>query len=97
MKELDFFYFFGSGYAYLSVMRIEDLAAAAGVSVRWRPFSVRTLMIEEGNIIRNQPAKMHYMWRDVERRAANCSTCASEDSLERRLTTSPSRRTPCGP
>jgi 2-hydroxychromene-2-carboxylate isomerase len=70
MKELDFFYFFGSGYAYLSVMRIEDLAAAAGVSVRWRPFSVRTLMIEEGNIIRNQPAKMHYMWRDVERRAA---------------------------
>jgi len=27
-------------------------------------------MIEEGNMIRNQPAKMRYMWRDVERRAA---------------------------
>jgi hypothetical protein len=23
MKQVDFFYFFGSGYAYLSVMRIE--------------------------------------------------------------------------
>ena len=70
MKELDFFYFFGSGYAYLSVMRIEKLAEAAGVTVRWRPFSVRTLMMEEGNMIRNQPAKMRYIWRDVERRAA---------------------------
>jgi 2-hydroxychromene-2-carboxylate isomerase len=68
--ELDFFYFFGSGYAYLSVMRISDLAAIAGVTVNWRPFSVRALMIEQNNMIRNQKQKMAYTWRDVERRAA---------------------------
>ena len=69
MKEIDFFYFFGSAYAYLSVMRIEELAEAAGVTVRWRPFSVRALMKEEGNNLRTQPAKMRYIWRDIERRA----------------------------
>jgi 2-hydroxychromene-2-carboxylate isomerase len=70
MRELDFFYFFGSGYAYLSVMRIDRLADAAGVRVRWRPFSVRALMIEQNNMIRNQAEKMAYSWRDIERRAA---------------------------
>lgn len=69
MKEMDFFYFFGSAYAYLSVMRIEKLAEAAGVKVHWRPFSVRALMKEEGNNLRTQPAKMRYIWRDIERRA----------------------------
>lgn len=68
--ELDFFYFFGSGYAYLSVMRISEVARRAGVKVNWRPFSVRTLMIEHNNMIRNQKQKMAYTWRDVERRAA---------------------------
>ena len=48
MPQMDFFYFFGSCYAYLSVMRIEKLAAEAGVEVRWRPFSVRDLMTEKG-------------------------------------------------
>ena len=70
MKELDFFYFFGSGYAYLAVMRIDRLAEAANVKVNWRPFSVRVLMIEQGNMIRNQPQKMAYTWRDIARRAA---------------------------
>ncbi len=37
MKQIDFFYFFGSVYAYLSVMRIGMLADKAGLSVRWRP------------------------------------------------------------
>jgi 2-hydroxychromene-2-carboxylate isomerase len=69
--SLDFFYFFGSTYSYLSVMRIEGVAAAAGVEVRWRPFSVRALMIEQGNLMRSQPAnKTAYMFRDLERRAA---------------------------
>lgn len=33
MKQVDFFYFFGSGYAYLSVMRIQALAKEVGVTV----------------------------------------------------------------
>ncbi|WP_210200047.1 DsbA family protein [Mesorhizobium sp. WSM3868] len=70
MKQLDFFYFFGSGYSYLSVMRIADMAKQAGVAVRWRPFNVRTVMAENNIALRTQAAKVKYMWRDVERRAA---------------------------
>jgi 2-hydroxychromene-2-carboxylate isomerase len=69
MPQIDFFYFFGSCYAYLSVMRIDKLAAEAGVEVRWRPFSVRDLMTEKGYSLRTQPTKMTYIFRDVERRA----------------------------
>ena len=69
-RVLDFFFFFGSGYAYLSVMRIEALAARAGVPVNWRPFSVRALVDEQGNNFRNVAPRMAYIWRDIERRAA---------------------------
>lgn len=70
MKQVDFFYFFGSCYAYLSVMRIGALATEAGVTVRWRPFNVRTVMAENNIALRTQVAKVKYMWRDLERRAA---------------------------
>jgi 2-hydroxychromene-2-carboxylate isomerase len=51
-------------------MRIDKLARAAGVAVRWRPFSVRTVMAENNIALRTQTAKVKYMWTDVERRAA---------------------------
>lgn len=71
MKQLDFFFNYGSTYSYLTIMRIETLAAQAGVSVRWRPFNVRTLFVEHNNIpFRDKPVKAAYMWRDIERRAA---------------------------
>ena len=70
MKHIDFFYFFGSGYAYLSVMRIADLCKSAGVSVRWRPFNVRTVMKENNVALRTEALKVKYLWRDIERRAA---------------------------
>jgi len=70
-KQIDFFYFFGSCYAYLSIMRIDKLAREAGVSVRWRPFNVRTVMAENNIALRTQTAKVKYMWRDIERRAAS--------------------------
>jgi 2-hydroxychromene-2-carboxylate isomerase len=50
-------------------MRIEKLAKKASVTVRWRPFSVRTLMSENNFALRDQPGKMRYIWRDTERRA----------------------------
>lgn len=70
MKQIDFFYFFGSVYAYLSVMRIGKLADAAGLTVRWRPFNVRTVMKENNVALRTEALKVPYMWRDIERRAA---------------------------
>jgi 2-hydroxychromene-2-carboxylate isomerase len=70
MAGLDFFYFFGSGYAYLSVLRIGALAQQSGVAVRWRPFNVRPLMRENNVMLRDEAQKVRYLWRDIERRAA---------------------------
>lgn len=71
MKRMDFFFNYGSTYSYLTIMRLEKLAAQAGVSVCWRPFNVRTLFVEQNNIpFRDKPVKAAYMWRDIERRAA---------------------------
>jgi 2-hydroxychromene-2-carboxylate isomerase len=70
-RQLDLFFFYGSTYTYLTVMRVEQAAARAGVEVRWRPFNVREIMLEQNNIpFRDKPVKMRYMWRDIERRAA---------------------------
>jgi hypothetical protein len=67
---LEFFFFYGSIHSYLSVMRIEAMAARAGVTVRWRPFNLREILIEQNNtgFTRNE-VKMNYVWHDVERRA----------------------------
>lgn len=68
--QLDFFFFLGSTYSYLSVLRAEALAEREGVMLNWRPFSVRTLMREQNNSpFVGKPLKMAYMWRDIERRA----------------------------
>lgn len=69
--KLEFFFFLGSTYSYLSVNRAADLARAGGVELIWRPFSVRALMHEQNNSpFVGKPVKLRYMWRDVERRAA---------------------------
>lgn len=68
--NLDFFLFLGSTYTYLAVNRAEALAVRQGITLRWRPFSARTLMIEQNNRpFVGKPVKLAYMWRDVERRA----------------------------
>ncbi len=69
-KQLDFFLFLGSTYTYLAVNRAEALATREGLSLRWRPFSVRSIMIEQNNRpFVGKPVKLAYMWRDLERRA----------------------------
>ena len=69
-RQIDFFFFIGSTYTYLTVMRIEELSARVDVKVRWRPFNARAIMIEQNNIpFRGKPVKTRYMWRDLERRA----------------------------
>jgi 2-hydroxychromene-2-carboxylate isomerase len=70
---LEFWYEFASTYSYLSAMRIEPLAEAAGVDIRWRPFLLGPIFAAQGwatspfNLF---PAKGRYMWRDLEREAA---------------------------
>lgn len=69
-RTLDFFLFIGSTYTYLAVNRAEAAAARAGIALRWRPFSARTIMLEQNNRpFVGKPVKMTYMWRDLERRA----------------------------
>lgn len=68
---LDFYFFIGSTYTYLAVQRGAELAARHGVTLAWRPFSLRTLLHEQNNVpFVGKPFKLRYMWRDLERRAA---------------------------
>jgi 2-hydroxychromene-2-carboxylate isomerase len=51
-------------------MRVEPLASAAAVEVRWRPFNLREILIEQNNTgFTKNTVKMNYFWHDVERRA----------------------------
>src|SRR5262245_58057375 len=68
--HLDFYFFYGSIHSYLSVMRIGALASAVDVAVRWQPFNLREILIEQNNTaFTKNDVKMNYFWRDVERRA----------------------------
>jgi 2-hydroxychromene-2-carboxylate isomerase len=69
-EPIDFWFSVGSLYTYLSVMRIDRFEELSDTTFRWRPFSVRAIMIEMDNIPARKPAKLAYMWRDLERRAA---------------------------
>src|SRR5215471_19396671 len=66
---IDFWFSIGSMYTFLAVMRLPEVAAKSSTTFRWRPFSVRAIMIEMDNLPRNKPLKLAYMWRDLERRA----------------------------
>src|SRR5689334_9115726 len=71
-SRLEFWVGYGSTYTYLSVMRIDALAAHAGVELVWKPFNIRALMVEKGlpaGPFVPRPEKLAYMWRDLERRA----------------------------
>jgi len=68
---IDFWFSVGSTYTYLTVMRLAQVERDSGIAFRWRPFSVRQIMIEMDNIpFSTKPVKAAYMWRDIERRAA---------------------------
>lgn len=72
-RVLEFWFEFGSNYSYLSVMRIEAMANAAGVSVAWKPFLLgpifRELGMDNSPFVLN-PAKGRYVWADMRRQAA---------------------------
>ncbi|MGI3185520.1 2-hydroxychromene-2-carboxylate isomerase [Nioella aestuarii] len=70
MTQIDFWYSIGSTYSYLTILRLPEVARREGVDIRWRPFNVRHVMVEQNNIpFKDKPVKTAYMWRDIERRA----------------------------
>jgi 2-hydroxychromene-2-carboxylate isomerase len=68
--EIELWFDFGSNYSYLSVMRIEALAAAHGVRIGWRPFLLgpvfRNLGFDNSPFVL-QKEKGAYVWKDMER------------------------------
>ena len=72
-RRLELWYEFASTYSYLSVMRIEQVAAAAKLEVAWRPFLLGPIFRAQGwndSPFNVYPAKGRYMWRDLSRLAA---------------------------
>ncbi len=69
-EGLDFWFEFASTYSYLAASRIERLAVAAGVALRWRPFLLGPIFVAQGwgdSPFNIYPLKGRYMWRDMER------------------------------
>lgn len=74
MTAIEFWYEFASTYSYPAAMRIERVAEAEGVSLRWRPFLLGPIFKELGwndSPFNIYPAKGRYMWRDFERVCAD--------------------------
>ena len=73
---VDFWFDFASTYSYPAAMRIRSLAAQAGVTVRFRPFLLGPIFKAQGwdtSPFNLYEAKGRYMWRDMERLAAELS------------------------
>jgi 2-hydroxychromene-2-carboxylate isomerase len=69
-EPLEFWFEFASTYSYPAAMRIEQVAAAAGVVIRWRPFLLGPIFASQGwgdSPFNLYPAKGRYMWRDIQR------------------------------
>jgi 2-hydroxychromene-2-carboxylate isomerase len=72
-QPLEFWFEFASTYSYPAAMRIEALAARAGVPIAWRPFLLGPIFQAQGwndSPFNLYPAKGRYMWRDLERLCA---------------------------
>jgi 2-hydroxychromene-2-carboxylate isomerase len=88
LAGIDFWYDLASSYSYAAAMRIESVAASAGVKVRWRPFLLGPIFKALGwndSPFNLQAAKGRYAWRDLER------ICGGLDIPFRRPTPFPQR------
>jgi 2-hydroxychromene-2-carboxylate isomerase len=73
-RGIEFWYEFASTYSYLSAMRIEGMAAAAGLAITWRPFLLGPIFHAQGwntSPFNLYPVKGRNMVRDMERLAAD--------------------------
>lgn len=74
MPRLEFWYDLASNYSYLAAMRIEGMAARAGVDLVWRPFLLGPIFKAQGwetSPFNLYPAKGRNMIRDMQRIAAD--------------------------
>ncbi|HSP98553.1 MAG TPA: DUF924 family protein [Candidatus Dormibacteraeota bacterium] len=69
----EFWFEFASTYSYPAAMRVEALARAAGVPLRWRAFLLGPIFAAQGwndSPFNIYPVKGRYMWRDLARLCA---------------------------
>jgi len=70
LREIEFWFEFGSNYSYPTVMRIEDEARRRGVQIIWKPFLLgpifRALGFETSPFVL-QKEKGAYVWEDMAR------------------------------
>jgi len=69
-EDIEIWFDFGSNYSYLSVMRIEDLAAKHRVRVNWQPFLLGPIFQSFGwstSPFVLQKEKGDYAWKDMAR------------------------------
>jgi 2-hydroxychromene-2-carboxylate isomerase len=69
-RTLEFWYEFGSTYSYPAAMRVERIAAAADLELRWRPFLLGPIFVAKGQTdspFNTDPVKGRYMWRELAR------------------------------
>lgn len=74
MPVVDFWFDFASTYSYPAAMRLDALAQAAGVAIRYRPFLLGPIFKAQGwdtSPFNLYEAKGRYMWRDLERLCAD--------------------------
>lgn len=70
MREIEFWFEFGSNYSYLSVMRIEAAAARYQLPIRWKPFLLGPIFRSFGwatSPFVLQKKKGDYVWKDMAR------------------------------
>lgn len=73
MAAAEFWFELASTYSYPAAMRVEALARAAGVDLRWRAFLLGPIFAAQGwndSPFNLYPAKGRYMWRDLARACA---------------------------
>jgi len=71
--RFEFWFEFASTYSYPAAMRVEALAAEAGVELAFRPFLLGPIFAAQGwndSPFNLYPVKGRYMWRDLERLCA---------------------------
>lgn len=91
---IEFWFDFGSNYSYLSAMRIEALAAAAGIAIAWKPFLLGVIYRELGwkeAPFLAQPEKGRYAWLDTKRQARKYGIEFKQPSTFPRVAVLPSR------
>jgi 2-hydroxychromene-2-carboxylate isomerase len=93
-REIELWFELASNYSYVSVMRIEALAAAAGLKLVWCPFLLGPIFKSfgwESSPFVLQPAKGAYVWKDMERQCEKYGLAWRRPSVFPRPTLLPMR------